>query len=284
MSNDLVLKFGGTSVKSNPKNIIDIVCNKLNHHTRIILVLSALSGITSLLHKIYEAKYLHEKILLLKSIKILHKKFIDAYQIDNKLYILRDLNFLYEKLFEILLSNINSKFLKNIIITFGEKFSTTIYKHLFDASNINNILIWSEFLITTNENIHEGAYNSFPLMNESKNNINKFFRPRYVSLIITTGYVARDINGNKTTLGRNGSDFTATILASLININTVEIYSDVDGILTADPRKVKNAKLIKNLNFKQVSEMCYFGASVLHPKTLIPLKNKSIQILIKKHI
>ena len=275
---DIVIKFGGTSVRKNPKNIVDIVCNKLKQNKRIILVLSALSNITNLLHKLYETNKLYDKLRLLRKISQIHKLFLERYHLKKKVYILRDLNFLYDKLLDIILSNVNSKYLRTIIITFGEKFSVTIYKHIFDECNILNLVIWSELLITTN-NYKD---NSFPLLDKSRDSVNKILgSKKYKQLIITTGYVARDVNGNKTNLGRNGSDFTATILASVMNIENVEIYTDVDGILTGDPMKIKNTKLIKRINYKQISEMCYFGAKVLHPKTLIPLKNKSINVFIK---
>ena len=200
------------------------------------------------------------------------------HKLNRELKLKYNLNFLFDNLERIALSvNVKSPRFKNIIVTYGEKLSVTIYNSLFNSKDLKNKVIWSEYLIKTNDNFDE----AFPILDECKSALKKIQKQINSNIILTTGYATESVNGFKTTLGRNGSDFTATIIASILDIKTVEIYSDVDGVLSCDPRKVKNAKLISQLNYKQISEMCYFGASVLHPKTLIPLTNKNIDLYMK---
>jgi bifunctional aspartokinase / homoserine dehydrogenase 1 len=274
----LVLKFGGTSALKSPQSIIKIV-RKKSKNNKIFIVLSALSGVTNLLHKLYNEVNMNDQIIIIKKIKEIHKKFTSNIKFKNPSKLNKDLCFIYNSLENIIFSkNLKKGYkTKNIVITFGEKLSITIYHYLLSEFGLSNTLIWSESLITTNNNYKE----AFPLLDKCKINIETIKKRFTKNIIITSGYTARSIEGHKTTLGRNGSDFTATILASTLNIKTVEIYSDVDGVLTCDPRKVKTAILIPKLNYKQISEMCYFGASVLHPKTLIPLKGKNIDLYMK---
>jgi len=275
-----VLKFGGTSVTNFPEQISNIINDVYKKESKIIVVFSALSSITDLLYKIYINNNLLDCLYVFKEIKLIHRTFIHNLDyLYNKQYIYRDLEMLYCKLYNLITSNFKNKSMRyhNTIITYGEKLSVLIYAHILHQNGLVNKIVWSEFLITTDTNIVE----AFPDLNECRSNVNNILKNNTCNIIITTGYVGRDIHGRKTTLGRNGSDFTATILASVLNSNDIYIYSDVDGILTADPRKVRGAKLIKRLNFRQVSELCYFGSCVLHPKTLIPLSNPKTKLYLK---
>ena len=274
----LVLKFGGTSVLKSPNSIIKII-RKKSIENKVFVVFSALSGVTNLLHNLFNETDKYSLVLNLKKLKKIHYKFIKKIKFKNPSKLKRELNDIYEKLEHIIFNKNRKKTYKskNVIITFGEKLSLIIYNYLLLEVGLDNNIFWSEYLIKTNNNFKE----AFPLLDNSKTNIEKIKKRFTKNIIITSGYVATTIDNSKTTLGRNGSDFTATILASILDIKKVEIYSDVDGVLSCDPRKVKKAKLIPNLSYKQISEMCYFGASVLHPKTLIPLKNKNVELYMK---
>lgn len=274
----LVLKFGGTSVLKSPNSIIKII-RKKSKENKVFVVFSALSGVTNLLHNLFNETDKYSLILNLKKLKKIHDKFIKKIKFKNPSKLKRELENIYNKLEDIIFNKNRKKTYKskNIIITFGEKLSLIIYSYLLLEVGLDNNLFWSEYLIKTNNNFKE----AFPLLDKSKTNIEKIKKRFTKNIVITSGYVASNIDNSKTTLGRNGSDFTATIIASILDIKRVEIYSDVDGVLSCDPRKVKKAKLIPQLSYKQISEMCYFGASVLHPKTLIPLKNKNVELYMK---
>ena len=101
-------------------------------------------------------------------------------------------------------------------------------------------------------------------------------------IIITQGFIGRDPDGFTTTLGREGSDFSAAIFASALQAESVTIWKDVAGVMNADPRRFPNAIVFDELPFKEAAEMTYYGASVIHPKTIKPLANKGIPLLGKK--
>ena len=103
------------------------------------------------------------------------------------------------------------------------------------------------------------------------------------SISIITGFIASDSDNSTTTLGRNGSDYTASIVGAALEADVVEIWTDVDGVLTADPRIVESAYVIPQLSIQEAMELSYFGAEVIHPYTLIPTIDKNIPVYIKKH-
>ena len=263
MNDPIVLKFGGTSVTNGFENIKNIIYSKINDY-KIVVVLSAFKNVTNILEQ-NKDDVIHK---LRKIQDPLVNKYFDKYKIQVK----RDIDFLYEQLNYILKYNNNE-----IILSYGEKFSTTIYYYYLLENNLNNCLIWSEYLICTNNNSY-----IFPLLEDTTKRINKNLIPKLkkFNIILTTGFVASDINYKKTILNRNGSDYSATIIGSCLNVKQIIIYKDVDSILTADPRKVKNAKQISIINYEVLSELCYFGSSILHSKCLTPLKNKNINLLL----
>jgi aspartokinase/homoserine dehydrogenase 1 len=169
---------------------------------------------------------------------------------------------------------------------FGEIWSARILTDLLNAQNHNNIkaefLDSREVLFLLKEqtlksgNVVIDYKKSKEQLDLMLNNINKD-----VSIIVTTGYICSDYNKSFTTLGRDGSDYSASIFGSLLDAKFVSIYTDVDGVYTANPAQIKNAKLIPNLTYEEAGELAYFGAKVIHPKTMIPVIIKQIPILIK---
>lgn len=280
---NIILKFGGSSLKQDPYNVVQIIIDKLNNYDNILVVFSALGNTTDLLLKLYLENDIYNKIKIYKDIKLFHYKFIKYINISHKLnkILVFKINFLLSYLENLIFSKniVKSINFKNIVVTLGEKISITIFEYLLKNFGIDNEIIWSEYLIKTNENIN----NSFPLLRKSKQESLDFVNKlRFKNnVILTTGYCSTTCSGIKTTLGRNGSDFTATILSYIFDIDTIIIYTDVDGIMSANPKKVSNSYVIKKINFKEMSEFSYFGANVLHSKTLIPLKGSGRKLFIK---
>ena len=263
MNKITVLKFGGTSVSRASENIIKVIEKESNENKNLIVVLSAFSGMTNILYKLIE-----EPKKLKENFNAYIKNYHDYYINEN---------FTNEEIKGELLKvlvNVNKSFLNSIdnlenknltekqfldtIVCYGERVSVQIYKYLLKQYGIDSYLYSSEMLITTNSD-HQ---NAFPIMNLTQEKINKNLIPRMEKqkIILVTGFVAVDKDWKITTLGRSGSDFTATIIGSCINADQIIIYTDVNGILTSDPRKNIRAKTIDHLNYKQVSELAYFGA------------------------
>jgi len=164
------------------------------------------------------------------------------------------------------------------IISFGELLSSTIIAAYLSETGMP--VIWGdarEFIKT--DPTHREAKIDWPatctrIQEDLKNQLNSH-------LIVTQGFIGSTENGNTTTLGREGSDFTAAIIASCLDAESVTIWKDVPGILNADPKRFPDPKLYEHLSFQEAAEMTYYGASVIHPKTIKPLANKNIPLLVK---
>ena len=261
----VVLKLGGTSL-TNGFNIIPTILNEYKTFYKIILVFSAFSNVTNLLEK-----------KDLKQVFKIHQEIINKYLTNYKLIAMKKLKYIYDHLLYISKFTEHSHF-KQILLSYGEKLSVIIYYYYFLEKNVYLSIVWPEYIICTDNN----RLNTFPDIKKTQNRINKFLISKLKNndIIITTGFVGSDKNWNRTIFSRNGSDLSATLIASCLDSEKIIIYKDVDGIMTSDPRKVKNAKVIPIINYNTLSELSYFGGSILHSKSLIPLynTNKIIQI------
>ena len=284
MNTITVLKFGGTSVTRAKHNIIKIVKKEKEKNKNVIIIFSAFTGITNNLYKL-----LDEPDKIRSNFNAYIKSYHDNFINEN----FRNIK-IKTKLLDVL-ENINNSFLKIIdnfnvkniavnefldsIVCLGEKVSVQIYKFLFMQENLESCVCSSELLITTNSQ-HQNAFPNMELT-QRKINENLLSKMEKEKIILVTGFVAEDRNHKITTLGRGGSDFTATIIGSCVNADKIIIYTDVNGILTSDPKKNDKARTIQHLNYKHVSELAYFGAKVLHSKTLIPIISKHIPVFVK---
>tara|TARA_R110001592_G_scaffold3905_2_gene22192 strand:+ start:1625 stop:4069 length:2445 start_codon:yes stop_codon:yes gene_type:complete len=279
-----VLKFGGTSVAnanniSLVKNIIaDLGSNKS------IVVVSALGGITDLLLKTAALASAQDQTYknILKEIEDRHLitiKELIPIQSQSKVLskVKSELNTL-ETLLEgaYLIGEITPK-LSDKIVSYGELLSSYIISEYFIVEGIDTVHADSRQLIKTNSNFGKAAVN-FDLTNKNiadyVNNCNK-------SVIIMGGFIASAVNGDSTTLGRGGSDYTAAIVANAINAEVLEIWTDVSGMYTANPKIVKQAMAIPHISYEEAMELSHFGAKVLYPPTIQPVLTKGISIVIK---
>ncbi len=167
------------------------------------------------------------------------------------------------------------------IVPFGELLSTKIVSTYLNKIGYKNRWIDARnFVITTNKNRAANV-----LWEESVPLINGSLKPLVEKqTIITQGFIGRGLNHKNTTLGREGSDYTAAIFAYALDAESVTIWKDVEGIMNADPRKFENAVLIPKLSYNEAIELAYYGASVIHPKTIQPLKNKKIPLYVKSFL
>ncbi len=163
------------------------------------------------------------------------------------------------------------------ILSFGELLSTTIIAARARARGMNVELLDSRELIRTNDSFTSAS----PLMDETARLARASVKPQGGKLLVAQGFIARTMNGVTTTLGRGGSDYTATILGSALEAKEVIIWTDVNGIMTADPRVVPEAHTIPAISYTEAAELAYFGAKVVHPSTIQPAVERGIPVWVK---
>ncbi|MEP3208655.1 MAG: bifunctional aspartate kinase/homoserine dehydrogenase I [Maribacter sp.] len=279
-----VLKFGGTSV-ANSQNITlvkNIVANSDSDKT--IVVVSALGGITdTLLHAAHlAAKQDSAYKTVVKKIESRHLETIKsliAIQAQSEVLSktkseLNTLEDLLEGAF--LIGEITAQ-LSDKIVSYGEMLASYIISVFFQQQQLDAVHVDSRELIITNE-INGKATVNFDITNT---NCQTFFSNTAHKVIVAAGFIASSENGNPTTLGRGGSDYTAAIIAAAINAETLQIWTDVSGMYTANPKLVKQAKAIPHISYEEAMELSHFGAKVLYPPTIQPVLAKGISILIK---
>jgi len=280
-----IIKFGGSSISNAKriKNVIEIVEDKLQKRQKIIVVFSAFENVTDELlnvggkaeqknikykEKIAQLSLRHAKMskqllkgkLLCETLEKIEEFFSKVYDIACEIYLTEEFT--------------NKR--SDLLLSFGEQLSTFIITKAFQQKNINADYLDTRFLIKTNSNF---GFAKVAFYQTSKN-LQKYFK-NSVGLQIVTGFIASNRDNQITTLGRGGSDYTASIIASALEAKEIEIWTDVDGVMTADPKKVFNALPLSELSYKESFELSHFGAKVIHSPTIKPAIDKQIPIIIK---
>ncbi|MEO6588788.1 MAG: bifunctional aspartate kinase/homoserine dehydrogenase I, partial [Pyrinomonadaceae bacterium] len=281
-----ILKFGGTSVGNaeSIEKVIEIVKKEIEKDSCAV-VLSAMSGATDALVDIAKAAESGDESFRLK-IKELETKHTETAGnllggnspdsgifdfIENRFNELRNI---CEGVF--LLRELSARTLDRII-SFGEILSTKIVAAKINSLGIENVWKDSRQVIKTDSNFGYAAVNF-----EKTNNLLKdFFAESGKKLFIFPGFIASDAENITTTLGRGGSDYTGAILASVLDADALEIWTDVSGMMTADPRIVRNIRQIPHITYREAMELSHFGAKVIYPPTIQPVLQKNIPIFIK---
>ncbi|MEM6687472.1 MAG: bifunctional aspartate kinase/homoserine dehydrogenase I, partial [Bacteroidota bacterium] len=280
-----VLKFGGTSV-ANAQHInlvIDII-TKAAKKQKIAVVVSAFGNTTNMLLKTAELAAVKDEYYksLLQEIENRHIQVVkDLIPITEQSAIIshtkRLLNYL-ETLYEgcYLLRELTPKTLATIA-SFGELLSSYIISEVMRTRKLNSEYKDSRELIITSESYE----NAHVLMKLTHENCKAFFEANEKEIIILPGFIAATEKGETTTLGRGGSDYTAAIIAAAVDANELQIWTDVSGMYTANPRIVKQATPIPNISYQEAMELSHFGAKVIYPPTIQPVLKKEIPILVK---
>lgn len=267
-----VLKFGGKSLGNGQgiNQVINIIAKKYFDGETISVVVSARGNATDELLEILEnakngAAYL-EAFSLFKQYQT---KDVDATLFEAELTVL-------EKLFEgVRLLGDYSEKIKDQVVSFGEILSAKYVTYILNQRGLKARFVDARELIKT-----DAIYgNAQPIEEETAKNIKKAFE-NYEGISIVTGFIASTLQGETTTLGRNGSNYTASILANHLNAKEFQNFTHVDGIYTANPDLVADAKKIERLSFNEANELANFGAKILHAKTIIPLVEKNIPLRI----
>ncbi|MDI6888496.1 MAG: aspartate kinase [Methanocellales archaeon] len=289
----LVMKFGGTSVADGLriKNVASLIKGFYNDKNEIVAVVSALSGVTDELEK--EAKkasekgYVAEIDLFIKRLAKRHhdatKEAIGDKEIAKK--VIEELNLELDDLRKSLISISHLRELTDrshdYISSFGEKFSAPILSGAMRSMGLGSIsLTGGEAGIVTNSNFK----NARPLFDITNDKVRKCLLPLIEAkkvIPVIAGFIAVDKNGVITTLGRGGSDYTASIIGAAIDADEIWIWTDVDGVMTADPKFVPEARTLPVISYLEAMELSYFGAKVIHPKTIEPAIQKGIPVRVK---
>ncbi len=269
-----VLKFGGKSLakKEGIDAVVGIIEDKVKKGEKITVVLSARGKTTDQLEEILLKASKNEPYKdQLEEFKNYQTNGFGAIDFKEEFEVL-------DKLFEgVSLLGDHSKRIKDQVLSQGEVISAKLLTHVLKNKNINANFTDSRQLIITDAQFGEAQ----PLDALSKENVIKHFQKYGEDTVhIVTGFIASNAKNETTTLGRNGSNYTASLLANYLDAEELQNFTHVNGIYTADPDLVPSAKKIEKLSFKEANELAYFGANVLHAKTIIPLIEKNIPLRI----
>lgn len=292
-----IMKFGGTSVAhaSNINKVIDIVSESLKQQQqmkqRIVVVVSALSGITDdlvmLANLASEGDIKYKTIF--NSICGRHDQVI-AELIDskNQKKVLQEINKKYSELEEIVKNIFSMRELSlsalDAVMSFGEQLSSYTIGEAIKNRGIPCEFIDSRDIIKTDDNFGSANVDiekSYELMSNCFSARGGSALGGKETLSIMGGFIASTKDGKTTTLSRGGSDYTASLVGAALDASVIEIWTDVDGIMTEDPKKMKDALLIPEITYEKAEEMAYNGAKVIHPKTIRPAVLKNIPIYVK---
>jgi aspartate kinase len=281
-----IFKFGGASVKDadGVKNVAKILTDHSGEN--LVVVISAMGKSTNHLEKIVNA-CVHstgETATLIKELKDYHYSILTHLETSNSTAMTNDIENLFlelECLAETPVQPEEYDFVYDQIVSFGELISTKIVSHYLLNMGIKNQWIDSRNFILTDDRYRDARIQ----WDETEKIIAKKLKPlaeRHP--VITQGFIGRGPLNETTTLGREGSDYSAAIFAYCLNAESVTIWKDVAGVMNADPKKIENAILIPHLSYSDAIELAYYGASVIHPKTIQPLMAKNIPLLVKSFI
>ena len=277
-----VFKFGGASVKDAEgiKNVYDVL-QKVGYED-VLLVVSAMGKTTNALELVIKNYF--EKSSELNSsvqeVKKYHNQILMDLFEDDKNDVFTAVNSQFADLEYFLAHNKspNYNFVYDQIVSFGELISTTILSHFMNFMGIKTNWLDVRNFIKTDANYRDAEVDWELTQKNISNNVKRKI------LNITQGFLGSDENNFTTTLGREGSDYTAAIFAYCMNAESVTIWKDVPGVMNADPRYFENASLLNQISYREAIELAFYGASVIHPKTLQPLQKKEIPLYVKSFI
>ena len=277
-----VFKFGGASVKDAQgiKNVYSVL--QTAGYEDVLLVVSAMGKTTNALEVVIK-NYFDKSPELQSSVQEVKKYhneiLLDLFE-DDKNLVFAAVNAQFSDLEYFLNHNKspNYNFVYDQIVSYGELISTTILSHFMNFMGIQTQWLDVRNFIKTDSNYRDAEVD----WNLTQKNIAKNVKRKILN--ITQGFLGSDENNFTTTLGREGSDYTAAIFAYCLNAESVTIWKDVPGVMNADPRYFENASLLNQISYREAIELAFYGATVIHPKTLQPLQKKEIPLYVKSFI
>ncbi|MBK6635948.1 MAG: aspartate kinase [Chitinophagaceae bacterium] len=279
-----VFKFGGASINTADriKNTANIIRSYKGE--KILVIISAMGKTTNALEKVVDAFYEGRKedaLQLFQQVKESHLQLlkylitVNWQQAENQLHDfftevewllhdkpVRDYDYYYDQ-----------------VVSCGELFSTSLVSNYLNETGIKNKWVDVRDVVRTDNNFRDAFIDWNITREKVKSGIEPLFRD--VDLVITQGFIGSTDENESTTLGREGSDFSAAIFANILDAESQTIWKDVEGVMNADPREFPEAVILDALSYREVVEMAYYGAQVIHPKTIKPLENKNIPLHVR---
>lgn len=284
----IVMKFGGTSVANAEaiKRTIEIVRSRLDK--RPIVVVSALSKVTDVLYRIADAAGKgnnHEASDLIEGLLVRHSEVIDELIVEHHIrenameYLKGELTELRNLVDAVTVLGELTPRIKARIISKGELLSSMIVSCALNEAGITNLWLDARNVLITNDDYLEAE----PQITEIERRATaELCQPDDIEykVVVTQGFIGSTENGDTTVLGRGGGDYSASLIGMAVSAGVIEIWTDVDGVKSADPRRVANTRSIRRISFEEAAEMAHFGAKVLHPLTIVPAVMKNIPVYV----
>ncbi|MDR2121665.1 MAG: bifunctional aspartate kinase/homoserine dehydrogenase I [Flavobacteriaceae bacterium] len=280
-----IVKFGGTSVGSSQsiRHILDILQQKHSSGENFIVISSAMKGVTNLLTDLaYAASEGNDFKSGLSEIEQKHFTVIkEMIEVRNQNPVFTQIKLYINEIEDLLqgvysLRELSSQS-KDFILSYGEKCSTFLLSQIAKQYFPKSLFVDTSALIKTDSNFGNARVDT----PKTEKLIQEFVSSHKDNILFATGFIASNENNRITTLGRGGSDYTAAIFGAALDVEEIELWSDVDGMLTADPRVVKKAFPLSELSYTEAMELSYFGAKVIYPPAMIPAFRKKIPILLR---
>ena len=286
----LTMKFGGTSVGSPEaiQSVVNIVTEEVGRGSRVVVVVSAMSGVTDALHGSVREAAAGNRWGYLSCSQKLRDRHAEALHLlttpgNDRDTVLAEIDRLLEQHVE-LCNAVNTlgeatPRIADAVIAFGERISSRIVAAALRLQGIKAQAVDAGNLVITDENFGSAV----PLWDLTEARIRERLLPLLDDGVVPviTGFVGATRAGHPTTLGRGGSDYTGAIFAAYTNSEELEIWTDVDGVMTTDPRIDKRARVLPNISYTEVGELAFYGAKVLHPKTVQPILKRGIPVRVR---
>jgi len=278
-----ITKFGGASIKDdegvrNLKKILEVFKNE-----KLIVIISAMGKMTNQLEKILDSWYYYPDSLInnfdiVKNYHLDIAKKLETFNGEITSVLLPILDRLLEIISSVNSNNYDKDY--DNIVSFGEYLSTKLISTYLNLNGYKNEFACAIHLIKTDDSFREGKVN----WKETEKEIRNFVSKNSTKTIITQGFIGGTDRNEVTTLGREGSDFSAAIFAYCLNAKDVTIWKDVPGLLNADPKFFPGATKLEKISYQEAIELAYYGATIIHPKTIKPLQNKNIPLFVKSFL
>ncbi len=282
-----VFKFGGASVNSieRIKNVADILRNYEGE--QLMVIISAMGKTTNALEKVADAFFNNNQQDALQLFNVVKQNHLTT----AKYLLVKNYNKTYDQLVNFFTEAewlLHDKPVREYdyyydqIVCVGELLSTCIMSAYLNEAGIQNKLVDVRDLLRTDDSFRDAGVD----WEVTTENINQYLSqaPKDQNLFITQGFIGSTDANESTTLGREGSDYSAAIFANILNAESLTIWKDVEGVMSADPKQFADAEYLSDLSYFEVIEMAYYGAQVIHPKTIKPLQNKQIPLHVKSFI